>query len=73
VLRDDLCDILAELSASIVSVECTDCKKVLCLELLWEGGSSELHRSLVLCGVGFLGSVLVTNWPAIIEKKSWWT
>ena len=53
VLRADLCDILAELSASIVSAECTDCKKVLCLELLGEGGSSELRRSLVLRGVGF--------------------
>jgi hypothetical protein len=53
VLRANLCDILAELSASIVSVECTDCKKVLCLEILGEGGSSELRRSHVLCGVGF--------------------
>jgi hypothetical protein len=53
VLRVDLCDLLAELCANIVNVECTDCKKVLCLELLGEGGSSELHRSLVLRGVGF--------------------
>jgi hypothetical protein len=53
VLRVDLCDMLAELSASIVSVECIDCKKVLCLELLEEGGSSELHKSLVLHKVGF--------------------
>jgi hypothetical protein len=45
--------ILAELSASIASAECTDCKKVLCLELLREGGSSELHRSLVMRRVGF--------------------
>ena len=52
-LRVDLCDILAEMSASIVSVECMDCKKVLCLELLGEGGSNELHRSPVLCRVGF--------------------
>ena len=52
-LRDDLCDILAEMSASIVSVECTDCKKVLCLELLGEGGSSELCRYPVLHGVRF--------------------
>jgi hypothetical protein len=48
-----MCDILAELSASIVSVECTDCKKVLCLELLREGGSSDLRKSLVLRRVGF--------------------
>jgi hypothetical protein len=27
--------------------------KVACLDLLREGGSSELHISLVLCGVGF--------------------
>ena len=52
-LRVDLCDILAELSASIVSVECTDCKKFLCLELLREGGSNELHRYHVMCRVGF--------------------
>ena len=52
-LRADLRDILVELSASIVSVECMDYKKVLCLELLGEGGSSELRRSHVLCGVGF--------------------
>ena len=52
-LRDDLCDILVELSASIISVECKNCKKVLCLELLGEGGSSELRRSHVLRGVGF--------------------
>jgi hypothetical protein len=52
-LRADLCDILAEQSASIVSTECMDCKKVLCLELLGEGGSSELCRSPVLRGVGF--------------------
>jgi hypothetical protein len=48
-----MCDMLAELSASIVSAECTDCNKVLCLELLREGGSSELHKSHVLRGVGF--------------------
>jgi hypothetical protein len=48
VLRADLCDILAEMSAIIVSVECTYCKKVLCLELLGEGGSSELRRSPIL-------------------------
>jgi hypothetical protein len=53
VLRVDLCDTLAELSASIVSAKCTDCKKVLFLELLEEGGSSELRRSPVLRGVGF--------------------
>jgi hypothetical protein len=38
---------LARLSAS-------DCKrlcKALCLDLLGEGGSSEVHRSPVLCGV----------------------
>ena len=52
-LRADLCDILAELSASIVSVECTDCKNILCLEQLGEGGSSELHKSPILHGVGF--------------------
>jgi hypothetical protein len=45
---------LAELSAS-------DCKKALCLNLTREGGSGEVHRSLVLCGVGFLGSVLVED------------
>jgi hypothetical protein len=53
VLRVDLCDILAEMSASSVSVECMDCKKVLCLELLGEGGSSELCRSPFMCRVGF--------------------
>jgi hypothetical protein len=53
VLRVDLCDILAELSASVVSAECMDCKKVLCLELLGEGGSSKLRRSPVLCRVVF--------------------
>ena len=52
-LRDNLYDILADLSASIVSAECTDIKKVLCLEILREGGSSEMHRSPVLRGVGF--------------------
>jgi hypothetical protein len=53
VLRDARCDTLVEMSASIVSVECMDCKKVLCLELLGEGGSNKLCRSLVLRGVGF--------------------
>ena len=52
-LRVDLWGILAELSASIVSAECTDCKKVLCLELLGEGGSSELCRYPILHGIGF--------------------
>ena len=52
-LRVDLYEILAELSESIVSPECTDCKKVLFLEILGEGGSSELRRSSVLRGVGF--------------------
>jgi hypothetical protein len=41
---------LAELSAS----HCKKLWKVVCLDLLEEGGSSELHRSPVLCGVGFL-------------------
>jgi hypothetical protein len=53
VLRVDLCDILAELSASIVTVECTNCKKVLCLDLIGKGVSRKLHKSLVLLGVGF--------------------
>ena len=48
-----MCDILAELSASIVSVECMDCKKVLYFELLGEGGCSELRISPVLGRVGF--------------------
>jgi hypothetical protein len=45
-----MCDIIAELSASIVSVECMDCMKVLCVEILGDGGSSKLRRSPVLCG-----------------------
>jgi hypothetical protein len=53
VLRAYLCDIIAELSASIVSAECMDCKKVLCLEILEEGGCSELRISPVLGRVGF--------------------
>jgi hypothetical protein len=53
VLRTDLCDIFVELSASIVSAECMDYNFFLCLELLREGGSSELCISPILRGVGF--------------------
>jgi hypothetical protein len=53
VLRAYLCDILAELSESIVSAKCMDCKKALFLEILREGGSTELCRYPVLRGVGF--------------------
>jgi hypothetical protein len=40
---------LAEISES----HCKRLWKVVCLDLLEEGGSSELRRPPVLCGVGF--------------------
>jgi hypothetical protein len=40
-----------------------------CLDILREGGSSEMHRSLVLCGVGFLRLGACNLLKKIIKKR----
>jgi len=59
---------LAELSAS----HCKRLWKVVGLDLLGEGGSSELCRYIVLCGVGFFRLFACNLLKKLIEKKSLW-
>jgi hypothetical protein len=37
-----------------------------------EEGSSEMHRSSVLCGVGFLRLCACNLLKKLIKKSSWW-
>jgi hypothetical protein len=59
------CVRLAELSAS----HCKRLWKAVCLDLLREGGSSELRRSPVLCGVGFLRLCACNLLKKLIKKR----
>jgi hypothetical protein len=59
---------LARLSES----ECKRLCNALCLYLLKEGGSGEVRRSPVLCGVGILW-LCECNWlKKLIKKKNSW-
>jgi hypothetical protein len=61
---------------SLVELSVSHCKrpwKAMCLDLLREGGSSELRRSPILCEVGFFRLCAYNLLKKIIKKtKSWW-